>query len=406
MAYRVNNTIYFLPNDAEYYTKWFFGDGSETYYDSYYSDNWASHTYSYPFIYPICWMDVDYWGDYHYASSATLDYLVVGDVGNTVYNFIPTGTNKNEPTITYNSTNHVVNITYYSENINTSISLKLKQKIHYDVQVNATNVSGGIKYSFTYPYGKPIFVYWSFGDGTHSLENSPVHTYPNDGIDYQAHVMIVDENGVVSVGFGPVVENNRIVSPTFTVQPTIVTPNTPVYIYYTNPLSNPRMYLDIYYLNYNKDIIDYDLGIKLYYYIGKKIYYLDNVTITYKFPSEGIYYIEGYDFYNYYDWLDDDYATHFLPRMILVVNNHNPVATLYVYPNPASYKDVVFFNPLNSYDPDANRVLENSGGYVISPDSPMARIYGFNLTVYDSKGNEVWNYTSNELKVKSSLSSI
>ncbi len=410
MAYRVGEPIYFYPKDANYYTKWFFGDGNETDYDSDYSYSWTSYTYSYPFIYPICWMDVDNWGNYDYASSATLDYLVVDDVGNTIYSFIPTGTDKNNPKITYDSKNHVVNITYYSENINSPTTLKLKQKTHYDVQVTAEEYNRGIKYRFNYPYGKPIFVYWSFGDGTHSLKNSPVHFYPNNGVDYQAHVMIVDENGIVSVGFGPVVENNKIVSPTFNVEPIIVQPNQPFYILYSN--YGGREYLDLYFYDYTK--YNY-ITQKIYNYLNPKPDYLIYETtgvsydisnikflnISCKIPWEGIYYVEGYDFDDYEDWLDDNYHTYFIPRQVKVIDNKNPIAKLYIYPNPASYKDAVVFNPLSSYDPDAGRKLSDGSGYIISPDEPSARIYGFNLTVYDSNGNVVWNYSSNELKIVS-----
>ena len=387
MAYRVGHEIYFDPKDAYYYNyvRYFFGDGNET-YGKYYSKYQYSYTYSYPFIYPICWMDVNGWGNYHYASSATLDYLVVDDVGNTLYNFIPTGTDKNNPKVTYDSKNHVVNITYYSENINSPITLKLKQKTHYDVQVTAEEYNGGIKYGFNYPYGKPIFVYWSFGDGSHSLENSPVHYYPNNGVDYQAHVMIVDENGIVSVGFGPVVKGNpythknKIKSSMLWIEPTIVKPNQPFYIYYTCPDDYIGGYLKLEYEDYNYRVIKTE-----YYHIKST-----NMVITHSFSEEGVYYIEGWD-----------PGVHFLPRQVKVIDNKNPIAKLYIYPNPASYKDAVVFNPLNSYDPDAGRELSDGSGYIISPDEPSAKIYGFNLTVYDSNGNVVWRYTSNELKIAS-----
>ncbi len=406
MAYKVGDKIYFNP-DAYYYdyVKYFFGDGTETNYLKYYYRYEYSHVYKYPFIYPICWMDVNRFGDYSIASSATLDYLVVGDVGDTIYNFIPNSENKEKPTVYYDAKNHIVNISFYSENINNTVTLKLKQKVHYDVQVLTKETPYGIEYSFIYPYGKPVFVYWSFGDGTHSLENSPIHEYPNNGIDYKAHVLIIDENGVVSVGFGPVVKNNRIESSMLYINPTIVEVNQPFNITYINKGAE---YLDLYFLDYtlNNYITseienylnpepDYTGSNFVTYYVGNK----EILSITCKIPWEGIYYIKGYDFTDHDNWLYNNYRIYFIPRMIKVIDNRKPVAKLYVYPNPASYIENIFFNPMNSYDPDANRVLENSGGYIISPDEPYARIYGFNLTVYNSSGAIVWNYTSNKLVI-------
>ncbi|XRO75743.1 PKD domain-containing protein [Methanocaldococcus sp. 28A] len=429
MAYKVNDTIYFEPYIFSGTIKYDYGDGTETDYINYitpnnYINTPFNHTYSYPFIYPICWMYYDPYSSSYTAFSATLDYLVIGDVGNTIYEFIPNDTYTSKPKVVYDSTNHTVKFYFYSENINKTVTLKLKQKVHYDVLVYAKEVNGSIQYSFDYPYGKPVFVFWSFGDGTYSLNNSPVHTYPNDGIDYQAHVLIVDENGVVSVGFGPVIKNNKIIATMLYVEPTFIPVNGTVNVTYFDPIVGYSIYT-----NYPLTLSNYlDLYIENYAYIPlyeslcyhNYIYYwrrfiigdywdvtnyniypgfveyithywnIDNSTLTimYKFLKEGIYYIKGYDD-----------AGQFVPRMIKVINNHNPVAILYVYPNPASYNTTVFFNPLNSYDPDAGRTLSDGSGYVISPDEPYARIYGFNLTVYNSSGDVVWNYTSSELTV-------
>ncbi|WP_423792312.1 PKD domain-containing protein [Methanocaldococcus indicus] len=395
MAYRVNEPIYIKPKDAEDYTKifLFFGDGSETSYKLYNSNYGREHVYKFPFIYPICWMDVDRWGDYSIASSATLDYLVVGDVGDTTYKIIPTTINENTFFKSYDKDNRIVEL--WSKVISSPIELKLKQKTHYDVVVKAEETNGGIKYSYEYPYSKPVLVFWSFGDGTYSLDNSPTHIYPNNDVDYQAHVMIIDENGIVSVGFGPVIKNNKIISSMLWINPTIVKVGEPFNVIYKYPKNYIGGYLEIYLLDYTKNNILLD---ELYYigysglicqYAEKYVSYVTSFeNLTYKINREGIYYIEGYD-----------PKVYFLPRQVKVINNHNPVAVLYIYPNPASYRDSVVFNPLNSYDPDANRELSDGSGYIISPDEPPAKIYGFNLTVYNSSGDIVWNYSSNELKI-------
>ncbi|MCQ6253958.1 PKD domain-containing protein [Methanocaldococcus sp.] len=408
MAYKVNDTMYFEPIDASYsnllttwYLKYDYGDGNETEYEPYYYGDIFIHKYSYPFIYPICWMEFSYNGGWT-AFSATLDYLAVGDEGNTIYEFIPNNTYTSKPKVIYDPTNHIVKFYFYSDNINKTVTLMLRQKVHYDVFVYAKEVNGGIQYSFDYPYGKPVFVFWSFGDGNYSLENNPWHQYSNDNKYYQAHVLIVDSNGVVSVGFGPVIQNNKIVSTMLYVEPTAIPVNGTVNVLYFDPyiLSD---YLDLYVENYNYNVLYESVFSYIskrwrsYWIVSNYLYYPGYVTyignvwnystyilnITYQFLKEGIYYIEGYDIGQFY------------PRMIKVINNHNPVAQLYVYPNPASYNTTVFFNPLNSYDPDAGRTLSDGSGYIISPTEPYASIYGFNLTVYDSSGNIVWNYTSN-----------
>lgn len=451
MAYKVNDTITFKPVDAYYsdrwttwYLKYDYGDGNETEYEPYYYGDNFTHKYSYPFIYPICWMEFSYNGGWT-AFSATLDYLVVGDVGNTIYEFIPNNTDTTKYNVDYDSTNHIVKFYFYSDNINKTVTLKLRQKVHYDVLVYAKEVNGGIQYSFYYPYGKPVFVFWSFGDGNYSLENSPWHQYPNDNKYYQAHVLIVDSNGVVSVGFGPIIKNNNIVSTSLYVEPTAIPVNETVNVLYFDPIVKYSLitnypltlcdYLELFIKNYNSITLyntsfEHNYNYSLIKYRRRWIlvitgdyWIVDNndncypgyveyishswdlnnttLTIIYKFLKEGIYYIEGYDYYDYEDY-PDNYKTHFVPRMIKVINNHNPVAQLYVYPNPASYNTTIFFNPLNSYDPDAGRELSDGSDYIISPTEPYASIYGFNLTVYNSSGDIVWKYTSNNgLKIVS-----
>ncbi|WP_457611676.1 PIP-CTERM sorting domain-containing protein, partial [Methanocaldococcus sp.] len=352
-------------------------------------------------IYPICWMGVNSRGIYstYTASSATLDYLVVGDVGNTIYNIIPISNDMNTFFKSYDPKNHIVEL--YSKIINKEVTLKLKQKIHYDVIVHATETNTGIRYSYLYTYGTPVLVFWNFGDGSYSLDPNPVHYYNGDN-EYQASVMIIDENGVVSVGFGPVVQGNRIVNSMLYVEPTVVQPNQTVNIYYINP--SGYTYLNLYFEDWNKnyitnkikDTLDPKPDYYIYNYyniigVGYDVSNIKNLTISFKIPWEGIYYVEG----------KDSVLHSFAPRMIKVIDDKPPIAKLYVYPNPAYSSESVYFNPLNSYDPDANRVLNNSGGYIISPNEPAAKIYGFNLTVYNSSGGIVWRYTSNSLKIVS-----
>ncbi|XRO77794.1 PKD domain-containing protein [Methanocaldococcus sp. 10A] len=420
MAYKVNDTIYFQhKDDVGYYIKYDYGDGTETDYQYYLGVTYFKHIYKYPFIYPICWMSVNYWGYYKTAFSATLDYLVVGDVENTKYEFIPKLTSSDgTPKVEYDAKNHIVKFYIYSDNINKTVTLKLKQKVHYDVVVKAEETNNGIKYSFEYPYGKPVFVLWCFGDNTYSMSNSPVHKYLNN-VDYQAHVIIVDENGIVSVGFAPVVRNNKIYKTMLSVNPTFINVGNISNVIYQDP-NLIYDYLDLYienykyekliYINLEYDYRDSTWYYYIYNYINNNgdvkyvggIWYpnIDVLTLQFKFNKEGLYYVEGYDGY-YTSTKKVVIKTHFLPRLIKVIENHNPVAVLYVYPNPASYNTSVIFNPLNSYDPDTNRELSDGSGYIISPDEPYARIYGFNLTVYNSSGDVVWNYSSNELQIVS-----
>ena len=347
-------------------------------------------------------MEYDDGYDYSTATSATLDYLVVGDVGNTIYKIVHTNEDLNNYFKSYDKTTHTVEL--YSKIIDGTTYLKLKQKVHYDVIVHATETNNGIQYNYSYSYGTPVLVFWNFGDGSYSLEPNPTHHYNNNDRDYQASVMVIDENGVVSVGFGPIVRNNKIVGPSFYVEPLIGKSYDNISIYYNNYES--MSYIDIYFLDYNKNSIlsqikDY-LSPKPWKsftnFVTYKVYNIPHLIVSFKIPFEGIYYVEAYDFLNYINWYYDKHHIHYLPRMIKIINNHNPIPKLYIYPKPGSYTQAVIFNPTNTRDPDNGRVLNNSGGYKLSPNEPAVKIYGFNLTVYNSSGNIVWNYTSNELK--------
>ncbi|ADG13208.1 PKD domain containing protein [Methanocaldococcus infernus ME] len=401
MVYKVGDTIYFKPAESRDYISYDFGDGSSVIYST---NNEFNHTYKFPFIYPICWMGANY--SYYYkiiAYSATLDYLVVDDVGNTLYKIIPTNEDRESYFKSYDKRNHIVEL--YSKAINKPITLKLKLNTHYDVVVRANKSDVGIKYSFEYPYGTPVLVFWSFGDGSYSLNLSPVHRYA-DNKKYQAFVMVIDSNGIVSVGYGPIVKGNSIIDSMLYVEPTIVKPNQRIYIYYYNYPNYD--YLDLYFLDYGKNTLrnfndlnlvptpnitenDHVTYYLYYYYIEYTNFFIYKIyvkflNVSFKIPWEGIYYVKGHD-----------PGGTFIPRKIIVIDNKNPVAELFIYPDPAPYTDEITFNPLNSYDPDANRILENSGGEIIPPNSPAAKIYGFNITVYDSSGNIVFSYKDNYL---------
>ncbi|WP_211204164.1 PKD domain-containing protein [Methanocaldococcus fervens] len=384
VTYRVDDSIKFEMSGAwGLYWKWDFGDGTETYYT--YKDYFtpAYHRYKFPFMWPFFWMS---YGSGSWWKSDTLNFIVVDDVGNTRYNFYPSVSHdKTSYDYEYIKENHTVNLYYYSDVVSTpKLNVKLKDGYYIDITATATptevNVNENVEFDCS-PYGNPIFIMWCFGDGTFSFEKSPTHRYSSRGL-YYPHVFVIDENGNIEVGIPPPIGVGGYSSyPQIYASPTLAPTNYPINITIMEPASWARLRHYIYFGDGSSIWIR-----------PKTSPYSFNHTYT----SEGVYpiYMKVYTAKNM--------------KTVYIIDNKNPIAKLYIYPNPASYKDTIFFNPLNTYDPDASRNIPeyNSygniiGNYTIPPSSPMAKIYGFNLTVYNSSGALVWNYSSNELKTVS-----
>jgi len=382
ITYRVNDTIEFDMSGAwGLYWKWDFGDGTETDYTYKSSFTPSYHKYKFPFMWPFFWMS---YGRGSWWKSDTLNFIVVDDVGNTVYNFYPSPTHdKTTYNYEYNKENHTVNLYYYSDVISTpKLNIKLRDGYYVDITATAdkteVNVNENVKFDCS-PYGNPIFIMWCFGDGSCSFEKSPTHRYSSKGL-YYPHVFIINDRGDVEVGIPPPIGVGGYSSyPQIYASPTIAPTNYPINITIMEPASYTYK---IHYIYFGDGSMEK---------IKPKV---SPYSFTHEYNFEGVYEI----------YMKVDTAENM--KKVYIIDNQNPNAELYVYPNPASYKAMIAFNPLNSYDPDSGRIIPEYdydgsliGYYTIPPNSPMARIYGFNLTVYDSKGNEVWNYTSNELKV-------
>ncbi|AIJ06361.1 PKD domain containing protein [Methanocaldococcus bathoardescens] len=414
LAYKVNDTITFTETSGIPVGEIRF-DFGDTSFVSTYSDS-VTHIYKFPFMFPVVWSGwVNIGGKIYYVLN--YNFLIVDDIGNTRYNFLPSSTHdKTTFNIYYDKVNHIVNISYYSDNPNPTYNLKIRDGTHEEIPVHVSNLDPNVGeiVSFSYDYnGTPIFVMWSFGDGSYSFENNPKHAYSKEGY-YNAYVFIIDKDGNAIIGVSPIigVGPSYSGSPGFYVYPTIVGTYEPVSISVEVPDSLKNIYYlkdDIYY--YNKF---YKKGTWYYYCYRYDINYGDgnfvskyptkSFNLIHSYPNEGRYRISltvYKELRTYDEKIEDDFIA-YRSTIITVVDNQNPVAKLYVYPNPASYKDTIFFNPANSYDPDANRNIPDyvyGGYYTIPPDSSMAEIYGFNLTVYNSSGDIVWNYSSNELKI-------
>ncbi len=381
LTYKVNDSTEFSMSGAwGKYWKWDFGDGSETSYSSKSVFTPSYHKYKFPFMWPFFWMS---YGSGSWWKSDTFNFIIVGDVGNTLYNFLPSSTHdKTTYDYSYDSENHVVNISYYSDVINKSVlGVKLKDGYYTDITAtaNPTEVNVGQYVHFSYSYsGSPIFIMWSFGDGTYSFEKNPVHKYTSRGLFYP-HVYIIDRNGNAALGITPPIGVGGYSSdPQIYVSPSLVHTGEPVNITIVEPA---------YYTWYEHTIL---FGDGTYEYL---IPHTSPYLFTHSYYSEGVYKID----------MKVDGCEN--AKSVYVIDNHAPKAVLYVYPNPASYVQDVVFNPVNSYDPDTGRsipVYDEYGNYVddyiISPNSPIAKIYGYNLTVYNSTGDIVYNVSYNELK--------
>ena len=379
ITYKVDDTTRFHMRYAwGKYWKWDFGDGSETSYHVGRFDGY--HDYEFPFMWPFSWVS---YGIGSWWKSDTFNFIVVGDVENTRYNFIPsTSHDKTTYDYSYDTENDIVNISYYSDIINTpKLNLKIKDGYYTDIpaMVDKTQISTGQTVNFDFNYaGNPIFVMWCFGDGEHSYEKNPSHKYTSKGLFYP-HVFIVDENGNIALGITPPIGVGGYWSyPQIYVSPTIVN---------TNQLVNITIVEPAYYTTKNHTIRFGD-GTYTYIIPGYSPY-----TFNHSYSSEGIYEInmqvEGCE----------------NGKNVYVIDNHAPNAVLYVYPNPASYVQDVVFNPVNSYDPDKGRSIprynkygHHIDNYIIPSTSPIAQIYGYNLTVYNSTGDIVLNVSFNELK--------
>ncbi len=380
ITYKVDdNTIFHMTGAWGYYWKWDFGDGTETSYHVGRFDGY--HQYRFPFMWPFFWMS---YGSGSWWKSDTLNFIIVDDVGNTRYNFYPSSSHdKTSYDYEYIRENHTVNLYYYSDVISTpKLNVKLKDGYYIDITATAepteVNVYEDVKFDCS-PYGNPIFIMWCFGDGTCSFEKSPIHRYSSSGL-YYPHVFIIDENGNIEVGIpSPIGVGGYSSYPQIYASPTIAPTNYPINITIMEPVWWAQREHHIYFGDGN------DIRIK-----PRKSPY----TFTHTYISEGVYPI------------DMKVYTAENMKTVYIIDNKDPIAKLYIYPNPASYKDTISFNPMNSHDPDNGRDIPEYnyyhtiiGHYTIPPNSPMAKIYGFNLTVYDSNGNVVWNYTSNELKI-------
>ncbi|WP_048057938.1 PIP-CTERM sorting domain-containing protein [Methanothermococcus okinawensis] len=381
MTYNVNDSIKFKMSGAwGKLWKWDFGDGKETNYAHKNSFNPSYHKYKFPFMWPFFWMS---YGKGSWWKSDTLNFIVVDDVGNTKYNFHPSKTHdKKSYDYEYDKENHTVDLYYYSDNPINKSDVKLKDGYYIDITATAsrTEVSVNKKVKFNCsPVNNPIFIMWSFGDGTISFKKAPTHKYKNSGL-YYPHVFIVDEYGNIEVGIpSPIGVGGYNSYPQIYANPTIAPTNFPINITIVEPAHYINKIHNIYFGDGNS------ISIKTYH---------SPYTLNHSYSSEGVYHI------------DMKVARCENGKTVYIIDNKNPVAKLYVYPNPASYIDMVSFNPLNSHDPDANRNIpeydykgNKIGNYTIPQNSPMAKIYGFNLTVYNSSRNIVWNYSSNELKV-------
>ncbi len=380
VTYRVDDNIKFEMSGAwGLYWKWDFGDGTETYYTykGYFTPSY--HKYKFPFMWPFFWMS---YGSGSWWKSDTLNFIIVDDVENTRYNFYPSSSHdKTSYDYEYIKENHTVNLYYYSDVTSTpKLNVKLKDGYYIDITATAepteVNVNENVKFDCS-PYGNPIFIMWCFGDGTCSFEKSPTHRYSSRGM-YYPHVFIIDENGNIEVGIPPPIGVGGYSSyPQIYASPTVAHTNYPINITIMEPVSWAWRWHHIYFGD----------GSSIWIKPRKSPY-----TFTHTYISEGVYpiYMKVYTAENM--------------KTVYIIDNKNPIAKLYIYPNPASYKDKISFNPINSYDPDAGRSIPEYnpygsviGYYQIPPTSPMAKIYGFNLTVYDSNGNIVWSYSSNEL---------
>ncbi|CAB3289489.1 PKD domain containing protein [Methanocaldococcus lauensis] len=383
LTYKENDTIRFEMSGAwGYYWKWDFGDGTETDYTYKYLFTPSYHVYKFPFMWPFFWMS---YGAGSWWKSDTLNFIVVGDVGNTRYNFYPSSTyNPSTYSYTYNTSAHIVNLYYYSDNPTPKQNMKIKDGYYIDITATANPVEVGVNQNVQFhcnPVFKPIFIMWSFGDGTISFKTSPTHRYSKSGI-YYPHVFIVDEYGNIEVGIPPPIGVGGYSSyPQIYVSPTIAPTNYPINITIVEPAYYTRFWHVVYFRDGNYQWI---------------LPHYSPYTFTHTYTSEGVYHI------------DMKVRSVENGKTVYIIDDRDPIARLYVYPNPASYNTTVFFNSINSYDPDANRNIpeyDYNGNkiseYTIPPNSPMAKIYGFNLTVYNSSGNVVWNYTSNELKIVS-----
>jgi PKD repeat protein len=382
ITYKENtNTIFQASGGWGYWWKWDFGDGSETDYE--YNQKMVLHKYKFPFMWPFFWMTYGYTGSWW--KSDTFNFIVVGDVGNTKYNFLPSPSHdKTTYDYSYDEKNHIVNISYYSDNTNKPVyGLKLKDGYYTDIAATAspTEIDPGDYVHFNCTYvGDPLFVMWCFGDGECSYETNPVHKYTSSGLFYP-HVYIVDKNGDVALGITPPIGVGGYSSfPQLYVSPSVV---------HTNEQLNITIVEPAHYVNATH-IISLGDGNTIPKAPGYSPY-----TFNYSYPSEGVYEIQ----------MDIPKYSIQNGKSVYVIDNHAPNAVLYVYPTPASYIQDIIFNPVNSYDPDEGRsinIYDPYGNiidtYTISPNSPMAQIYGYNLTVYNSTGDKVYNVSYNELK--------
>ncbi|WP_456420147.1 PIP-CTERM sorting domain-containing protein [Methanocaldococcus infernus] len=382
ITYKPGDNIKFVQSGGwGLYWKWDFGDGTETSYTyhSYFTP--AYHEYKFPFMWPFFWVS---YGAGSWWKSDTLNFIIVGDVKNTIYNFYPSKTlPKNTYYYSYDKKNHVVNLYYYSNLINKPVkNVKLKFGYYIDIPARVSksevNTYELISFNFT-PMGKPIFVMWSFGDGEISFESNPTHYYKSPGI-YYPHVFVITKEGTIEVGIPPPIGVGGYSSyPQIYVYPTIVRVGDLVTIEIDEPAEYTLYWHHIYFGDGNN------------VWIRPKTspYY-----INYKYNKEGVYPV----YMTIPSWGIEN------EKVVYVINNLNPVAKLFVYPNPAPYTDEITFNPLNSYDPDENRKIPEYnyygdiiGDYIIPKTSPMARIFGFNITVYDSSGNLVFSYKDSYL---------
>ena len=379
LTYNVNDLTKFHMSGAwGKYWKWDFGDGSETNYEVGRFNGY--HRYKFPFMWPFSWVS---YGAGSWWKSDTFNFIVVGDVENTRYNFLPsTSHDKTTYDYTYDAENDIVNISYYSDIISTpKLNIKIKDGYYTDIPatVDKTQINKNQIVNFDFNYaGNPIFIMWCFGDGGHSYEKNPSHKYTSKGLFYP-HVFIVDENGNIALGITPPIGVGGYSSyPQLYVSPTIVNTNELVNI----TIVEPAKYTD------KSHIIRFGDGNSRSVNPEYSPY-----TFNYTYSSEGVYEINM------------KVAGCENGKNVYVIDNHAPNAVLYVYPNPASYVQEVVFNPVNSYDPDMGRSIPryNKYGthiddYIIPSTSPIAQIYGCNLTVYNSTGNIILNVSFNELK--------
>jgi len=178
--------------------KWDFGDLTETDYNAPVS---ITHTYDFPFPYPVAWCG--YLNNTFYPKSLTYNWIIVGNVSGTTYIF--NGSSSNSKTnwdVSYNSSSNTVIIKYYSATpINVNFYGLRVDTTPITVNVSKDEIVEGDTVRFNFSTNKNIiFCMWSFGDGTFSFERAPEHTYTTYGF-YSPRVLVVDDSGDVMVGY-------------------------------------------------------------------------------------------------------------------------------------------------------------------------------------------------------------